>query len=226
MSFLESLSPEATRADEMIGSSITHPPTDTTPHSFDQPSSELPIIPLPYEAPQQQHFSETPKEPQTDIQLSEQGIQSDSNTPQNIQEKQSDQPLAESTPPETKPAKKGRKLKSETSTSKVSESTHQALSKAGKKGAAKRWGKPLEKEEGGPSDTTEPSTSTKPQKAPKTVDPEISSAFSKIGYMGGKARGGEDSKAPIDPETHEALSKAGKLGAAKRWGKVRESQGQ
>jgi len=36
--------------------------------------------------------------------------------------------------------------------------------------------------------------------------------------MGGKARGGEDSKGPIDLETHEALSKAGKLGAAKEVG--------
>jgi len=100
----------------------------------------------------------------------------------------------------------------------VSDSTHEALSRAGKKGAAKRWGKSLETDQN--SDMPQQSSSsTLHTKSQKVVDPEISHAFSKIGYMGGKARGGEELKGGIDLETHEALSKAGKMGAAKRWGK-------
>jgi len=173
-------------------------------------------------------LTEIPKEPEIDALLSEQPPQFEINepTPPEFLEKQLEPQPLESISPLPKISKKGRKPKSEASSSKVSESTHQALSKAGKKGAAKRWGKPLEKEEEGASENVEPSSSTKHSKVQKAaVDPEISHAFSKIGYMGGKARGGEESKGPIDSETHEALSKAGKLGAAKRWGKVRENQG-
>jgi hypothetical protein len=208
------LSPEATKADEMIGGEAIN--TETP--------SNLQLMPIPQEINPPQ-FEEPPKEQESELQASE---QPKTTTPQNLPEKTQEQPGEETVSPQKKtPGKKGRKPKSEATTSKISESTHQALSKAGKKGAAKRWGKLIEKEEGALESTEEPTTSTKQQqKGHKQVDPEISHAFSKIGYMGGKARGGEDQKGPIDPETHLALSKAGKLGAAKRWGKVRESKGQ
>jgi hypothetical protein len=99
--------------------------------------------------------------------------------------------------------------------------THEALSRAGKKGAAKRWGKKYE-EEGveKPLEEHKPKPKTKPG-----IDPEISEAFSKIGYLGGKARGGEDKRgANIDFKTHDALSKAGKMGAAKRWGQHHQGE--
>lgn len=95
--------------------------------------------------------------------------------------------------------------------------THEALSRAGKKGAAKRWGKKYEEQEGETSSSQEPKP--KNSKTKPGIDPDISEAFAKIGYLGGKARGGDDKRGSnIDFKTHDALSKAGKMGAAKRWG--------
>jgi len=120
---------------------------------------------------------------------------------------------------ETSEKKEDEKRKLEAPTTK----THEALSKAGKKGAAKRWGKKYDEDLNAEEKMVE-EQKPKPFKQKAGIDPEISEAFSKIGHLGGKARGGEDKKSNIDFKTHDALSKAGKMGAAKRWGQ--QTQGE
>lgn len=221
----ENESPEAKTADKMIG-------LDTEPifsENIAPQEIEEPEQPEPEKPEKTKIIGYTPVPAEGSIGAEEPLLPVEvpvEQTPEAPHEKtEQEQPTEEIVSPAIKGSKPQKKTKTTPSSGKISESTHQALSKAGKKGAAKRWGKKLETTEGG-EEVAEPSSSTtKQQKSHKVVDPEISHAFSKIGYMGGKARGGEDSKGVIDLETHEALSKAGKLGAAKRWGKAKENKG-
>jgi len=99
----------------------------------------------------------------------------------------------------------------------ISESAHQALSEAGRKGAEARWGRQYSVEDG-----EDAGRQRNGQGGRKHGNDDISErahrALSEAGRKGAAVRWGKDGGDDLSRATHEALSEAGRKGAAVRWG--------